>query len=191
MSAAALSRIEKTLKDLSAQQAEICAAIAKLEERIDAPAEEGVPRSELFRFLDGFRAAEGLGEASVGAWIEVCHTDCLKGGLRTVREREGMHARLLEARLVELGGTPRIEIPADRVEKTMKAVGSADRSDAQKLLDFTKRTSDPDQAISAILQMADRLDADPETQSLLRAIAQDERSTVVLLNEACALLNAN
>jgi hypothetical protein len=38
--------------------------------------------------------------------------------------------------------------------------------------------------------MADRLDDDPETQSLLRTIAQDERSTLEFFQQACQLLNS-
>ena len=40
-----------------------------------------------------------------------------------------------------------------------------------------------------IYDLANRLDHDQETQSLLRTIAQDERSTLEFLAEACALLN--
>jgi hypothetical protein len=46
-----------------------------------------------------------------------------------------------------------------------------------------------DAALKPIFDRADRLDADPETQSLLRAIAQHERSTLESLREACALFD--
>ena len=141
-------------------------------------------------FLDGFRAGEALGEATLGEWISVCTTDCLRGGLRTVAQREGMHARLLEERILELGGKPKSETPKEIREAAMKQSGSTEKSDAQKLSEFVARFPDVDAALKPIHDFADRLDADQETQFLLRTIAQDERSTLEFLNEACSLLNA-
>ena len=48
---------------------------------------------------------------------------------------------------------------------------------------------DADKALQPIFELANRLDDDPETQSLLRTIAQDERSTLEWFGEACQLLN--
>jgi hypothetical protein len=189
MSTAALKRIEKCLEELSEQQAQVCERLAALEKSL-APAKSGksASKKELMRFLDGFRAGEALGEASLGAWIEVCTTDAVRGALRTVQQREGMHARLLEARLKELGGAPKAEIPEKQYEQAMRAVGTTDKSDAEKLLEFTQRFPDPDAAIKPILDMAARADA--ETGALLRTIAQDERATLVCLGELCAELSA-
>ena len=187
MSAAALKRIEECLAQLSEQQSEICARLERLEGELGARPKTPGP-SELLGFLDGFRAAEALGEASLGAWIDVCDCDPLRGGLRTVQQREGMHARLLEARLKELGGSPTIEIPQDRYDETMQAVGTRDRSDLEKLQEFAARFPDPDAAVQPILAMAAR--ADDETRTLLCTIAQDERSTLVFLGELCAELSA-
>jgi hypothetical protein len=46
-----------------------------------------------------------------------------------------------------------------------------------------------DAALRPIFDRADRLDRDQVTQSLLRTIARDERSTLESLREACALLD--
>ena len=96
-----LKKIEKALGKISQQQEEILTRLERLE--AEEPSAESMPREALISFLDQFRAGEALGEASLGAWIEVSNTACVKGGLRTVQQREGMHARLLEARLKELG----------------------------------------------------------------------------------------
>lgn len=186
MSTAALKRIETCLEQLSEQQGEICSRLAKLEESLAAKPQAS--RKELLTFLDGFRAGEALGEASLGAWIEVCTTDAVRGALRTVQQREGMHARLLEARLKELGGSPKIEIPEERYTQTMEAVGTPDKSDVEKLQALTERFPDPDAVIQPILDMAGKADA--ETGALLRTIAQDERATLVCLGELCAELSA-
>ena len=70
----------------------------------------------------------------------------------------------------------------------MEAVGTADKSDLEKLQSFTQRFPDPDAVIQPILDMAGKADA--ETGALLRTIAQDERATLVCLGELCAELSA-
>ncbi len=189
MSDAALKRIEKGIKALAAQQEAISERLASLEGRVARASGQGASRKEVVQLLDGFRAGEALGADSIEAWLEVCTTDCVRGALRTIQQREAMHARLLEERLRELGATPTIEIPAEEVERAMKGLGGTEQTDAQKLLDFTRRFPDADAALKPIHDMADRLDDDQETQWLLRSIAQDERATITLVHEACAMLN--
>ena len=154
-----------------------------------AGSSDSISQKDLISFLDQFRAGEALGEASLGAWIEVSDVACVKGGLRTVQQREGMHARLLEARMKELGATPSFEIPEAIYEKTMQGAGDCEKSDPEKVLEFVKQFPDIDAAIQPILDVADKLDRDPETQFMLRTIAQDERSTLQFLQDACQLLN--
>lgn len=190
MSDAALERIERGIANLADQQESICARLEALEGRVaNSSATPSASRKEVIQLLDGFRAGEALGAASIGAWIDVCTTDCVRGALRTIQQREAMHAHLLEERLRALGAEPTIEIPPAEVEKAMKGLGGIEQTDAQKLLDFVQRFPDADQLLQPIFDMADRLDDDQETQWLLRSIAQDERSTVELVHEACAMLN--
>ena len=107
MSEFALRRIEEALGKLSDQQAQIWERISGMEGRL-AKLGSGakLDGQRLLDFLDKFRAGEALGEATLGAWIAVSDTACLRGGLRTAQRREGMHAQLLEERLCELGGEP-------------------------------------------------------------------------------------
>jgi len=189
MSDSGVKKIEKSIKQLAKQQKAICQRLEALEGRVSQAADGPATQEQVIQLLDGFRAGEALGAASVGAWIDVCTTDCVRGALRTIQRREAMHAELLEARLRELGAEPTIEIPADQVEQAMKGLGSAEQSDAKKLLDFAQRFPDAEAALKPIFDVADRLDHDQETQWLLRSIAQDERSTIELVHEACALLN--
>jgi hypothetical protein len=191
-----LLRLEETLAQVVRQQEAICAELVGMRERVDALAERrpsgtGAPaRGELLRFLDRFRAGEALGEATTKAWIEVSDVACVKGGLHVVAQREGMHARLLDACIRAHGGTPRYEIPEDVCSKAMTYIGDRARGDAAKVLDFVKRNGDAEKALEPIYDMAARLDDDPETQALLRTIAQDERSTIEFFQQACKLLNA-
>jgi hypothetical protein len=190
----ASKKIKKAIRRIAEGQAQIRAQVASLEARVaqistDAADKTGATREEVVSFLDQFRAAEALGEASLGAWIAVCQTDCLRGGLRTVQLREASHARLLEERIKELGGSPSFELPESVYRKAMEDAASSERSDAQKLKEFVSRFSVIDAAVAPIHSLANRLDADEETQSLLRTIAQDERSTLEFLHQACAQLN--
>lgn len=184
-----LEKIEKAISKLAKQQEALCEQVAKLESKLASSATAAAAPEETLRFLDRFRAGEALGEASLGAWIGVCSTPCVKGGLRTVQTREGSHARLLEQRIKELGGTPQFEIPDAIYSATMEGAADADKSDAQKVLEFVQRFPDCDAALAPIHDLADRLDHDQETQTLLRTIAQDERSTLEWFTEACALLD--
>jgi len=189
MSKSSLEKIEKTLDALVAQQTVICERIAGLERAIGRRASDR--EAKLLKFLDQFRAGEALGETSLGAWIAVCDTPCLKGGLRTVQMREASHARLLEARIKELGGAPCFEIPDAIHERAMQESSSRTLGDAKKVFNFVQRFPDCDAALKPIFDMADSLDDDQETQFLLRTIAADERSTLEFFHEACALLNPN
>ena len=193
-----LSRLEQTLAQLTRQQEAICAELVSLRERVDglaesrpapAPASGAPARGELLRFLDRFRAGEALGEVTARAWLEVSDVACVKGGLAVVAEREGMHARLLAACIRTHGGTPRHEIPESVCDEAMKRASDRSRGDAAKVLDFVRRVGDAEQALAPIYAMADRLDDDPETQALLRTIAQDERATLEFFQQACQLLN--
>ena len=190
MSELALQRIENAIARLSEQQTQICERISAVEDGLGRLAgQKKLDKQELLTFLDQFRAGEALGEASLGAWIAVSDTACVRGGLRTAQQREGMHARLLEERLRELGAAPRFEIPAEEREKALKSSASTEKTDAQKVLEFVERFPDIDAALKPIHDIADQLDDDPETQFLLRTIAQDERSTLQFFADACALLN--
>jgi len=192
-----LLRLEETLAHVVRQQEAICSELVGMRERVDALAERrGVPangapeKGELLRFLDRFRAGEALGAATTKAWIEVSDVACVKGGLHVVAEREAMHARLLEGCLRAHGGTPRYELPETVRTEAMQRIADRARGDAAKVLEFVQRTGDAEKALEPIYKMADRLDGDPETQALLRTIAQDERSTLEFFQQACKLLNS-
>lgn len=190
MSEKALQRIEKALENLAKQQDTICSELGALRSRVEEQApSKAAGTEEVIRFLDQFRAGEALGEVSTGAWIAVSDVDCVRGGLRVVQQREGMHARLLAERIKQLGGSCSYEIPDAIHAAAMADVADSSKGDAKKVLAFVQRFGDAEKALRPIFQLADRLDGDPETQSLLRTIAQDERSTIEFFNDACALLN--
>ena len=189
---ALLARIEETLCKVAAQQDVLCKEVGSLSKRVDALAAKGgmaASREETIRFLDRFRAGEAFGEISTGVWLDASDVACVRGGLRVVQQREGMHARLLAERIKQLGGACTRDVPQEAQDKALRSLGDKQKGDAAKVLDFVKSVGDADKALAPIFEIACRLDHDPETQSLLRTIAQDERSTIEFMNEACKLLN--
>ena len=184
-----LEKIEKKLDKIVKRQEEIHARLDRLEaSEAQAPADAGVGQADLISFLDQFRAGEALGEASTGAWIDVSDLPCVRGGLRTIQQREGMHARLLEARIKELGGSPAFDLPERIYEQTMQDAGDAEKGDARKVADFVARFPDADAAVAPIHDMIERIQGDDETRFLLQTIAQDERATIEFFVEAAELL---
>ena len=190
MTDASLRRIEATLEKLAAQQTDLAARLARLERReAGSVATSGSARDRVIAFLDQFRAGEALGELSLGAWIAVCKDPALRGALRAIQMRESSHARLLAERIKELGGAPRFEIPERTYSEVMASSACTDTSDADKVRAFVARFPDPTRALAPIHAVADHLDDDPETQSLLRAIAEDERATLELFYAASARMD--
>ena len=118
----------------------------------------------------------------------MCKDSELRGALRTVQTREASHARLLAERIKELGGAPHYEISETTYTQVMTGSASLEKSDADKVRAFVARNPDPVVALAPIRAIADQLDDDRETQSLLRAIAQDELATLELFYAACERL---
>ena len=142
---------------------------------------------EIIEFLDGYRVAEATAAAGFGAWIATSDTDCLRGGLRMVQLREAAHAKLFEERIKELGGSAKAEASEELEAFLIGTLGDPDKSDAEKLQTFAARAGDP-KVIEQLEGFAARMDADQETQFLLRAVIQDERASLEFLHQACELL---
>ena len=101
-----------------------------------------------------------------------------------VDERRSRQDILVE---VQPGEGGRVGRAIDVNSEPPEGAGDRDKGDAKKVLEFTQQFPDIDQALAKIYEFAD--EADEETQSLLRTIAQDERSTLDFFADACAQLN--
>ncbi len=184
MSQESLAKIEKALHALSAEVAALREGVAALR-----GSQGPLTRREILDFLDHYRAAEALGDAAFGAWIATCEDACLRGGLRTAQLREASHARLLEARLEDLGGSASFELPESVQRSFVDVLSSREQSDREKLDCFFAQV-DVDKTLAELRGRADRMQGDPETQSLLRAIIEDERATLGFLQQARERLSA-
>ena len=142
----------------------------------------GAPGSSLvLRFLDALRAAEAAGAAVVDAWVAVCPLPSLRGGLRTIAEREAGHAALLEERLRELGGTCDAAVPEAMRVAAVARFGSPEVSDEEKLGLVLARYPEEGSVRRPIAHVLELLDPDLETRELLRLVAEGEGATVAWL----------
>jgi hypothetical protein len=133
---------------------------------------------EIITFLDGYRADEITGAALFRGWAASSKSEALRGALRVMELREHSHAQLLEQRVRELGGTPKQQRD---VSEFFAFLTSPTISDAAKAQDFVSKAP-PERVVSHFSGYADRMGADPESQSLLRAIIEDERATLCTLD---------
>lgn len=137
-------------------------------------------RRRLLRFMDDLRAAEAAGAAVLEAWIGVCARDALRGGLRTIAEREAGHAELLAERLRELGAPCAAVLPEPVRAAALRRFGSATVPDEDKVALVLSRYPD-DEAAVRIRDVLRMLDADGETRELLGLVADGESATVAWL----------
>ncbi len=178
----ALARIEKAVEGL-------CAEVGAIRQRLEAldGGRGPMTTAEIIEFLDGYRVAEATAATGFGGWIAASDTECLRGGLRVVQLREASHAKLFEERIKELGGSPKAEASEELEAFLLGTLGDSDKSDPEKLQAFAAKAGDP-KVLEQLEGYAARMDADQETQFLLRAVIQDERSSLECLNQACELL---
>lgn len=188
MSEKQLAKIESLLASVCETQNALCEKLEVLEQRV-ARSNGEATCEETVAFLDQFRANEAAAANWIGAWIENSDIACLRGGLRTVQQRETIHAELLENRIKELGGSCTYKIPEADRKRYLETYGGTACSDAEKVKALVGEVGDVDAFLKPFDDFSSRLDGDPETQFLLRTIVQDERSTIQFLNDACALLN--
>jgi len=144
----------------------------------------------VMHLLDEFRCGENFASEYLNRWIAVSDQECVKGGLRTVQQRETFHAQLLEARLRELGGVPQCTVPVERREKELQFYASAEKKDLEKLQSIAARIKDPAQVLKPITDVIDQIQDDQQSKELLRTLIDDEMSSIKWLLQACQTLSA-
>lgn len=147
-------------------------------------------REMLLHFLDEYRCAEDFAAQYIGQWLDVSERAYVKGGLRTIHQREAFHAKLLEARLRALGGSPQCTVPATRREKEFAFYTSAQKTDAEKLQRAVGRITDPAQALKPLTDVIEQIEDDEQSKQMLRTIIDDELATIHWLQETCVLLSS-
>ncbi len=146
-------------------------------------------REMILAVLDEFRCAERFASEYLARWIDVSDQACVKGGLRTVQQREAFHAQLLEARLCELDGTPHCTVPARQRKAQLAFYSSTDKEDLEKLQCLSALIKDADAVLRPYTEAIDCIQDDQHTKELLTTIMDDERSTIRWLLAACESLS--
>ncbi len=144
-------------------------------------------RAAVISFLEAVSAAETNGGDTVGAWLGVCKTDCIRGGLKMVAEREAYHGRAFTQRLTELGGT----MPDRNTEdfrKQLAYLRDTSISDLAKLKRGAERFPNPEETIRPLFEFAASLKEDLQTKEMVQLFAEDELSTLKWQKAAWAAL---
>lgn len=162
--------------DLLGQLEEIRATAA--DGGTDADAPETRDRAKvLLGLLDGYRAAEASGAATLRKWSDLCADAGLAGGLRTIAAREAFHAELLDRRVRELGGEPHARVPAWLADYN-DAITDPRATDDERLGAIVAQFPDIDAALAPLEKTIESIASDPLTRELLRTIGQDERASL-------------
>jgi len=139
--------------------------------------------------LDEYRCAENFAAEYLGCWNEVSNQACVKGGLEVIQRREAYHAKLLQERLRELGGSPQCTVSPAQRAKEMAVYASKDKTDAEKLQYVAGQLTDLPKVLRFITDVVDQIQEDQYTKELLRSLVQDELSSGQWLLEACQTMN--
>ena len=146
-------------------------------------------QEHILHLLDTYSTTEGFVAQYLPKWIEVSENEAVKGGLRTVQAREAAHARLMKARLLELGGESRASIPSERRENEIPFFASADHSDKAKLKVLVDLFGDAEAFLKPVTDIMNQIQSDPRTKELLRTILDDERQSVAWIQWMYSQLN--
>jgi len=144
-------------------------------------------REAVVKFLEAVSAAETNGGDTVRAWLDVCKTDCIRGGLKMVAERESYHGRAFAARLAELGGKMG-ERDTEEFRKNIAYLRDTKISDLAKLKRGAERFPNPEETIRPLFEFAASLKEDQQTKEMVQLFAEDELSTLKWQKAAWAAL---
>jgi len=160
------------------------AAPADADARPDAVVAETAPeKPPLVQVLDGYRAAEASGAATLEAWAGLTENRKLAGGLRTMSAREAAHAFLLEVRIRELGGEPTGTIP-EWLAGYNKALVDPEATDKDRLAAVVAQFPDTDSALEPLQHLIDSIDDDELTREMLVTMGDDQRATLAWFHAA-------
>jgi len=150
----------------------------------------GEDRPKLAEVLDRYRAIEGWNAEYLERWIAVTADEGLRGGLRSILRREQAHAAELDARIRELGGAPRAEIPTRQREQANAFYSSREAGDLAKLASLVDVFRDPETLLGFVIDAVRDRATDDETRELLRTILDDEKATIDWVRAAHAARTA-
>jgi hypothetical protein len=134
-------------------------------------------RDAIVAYLQRVRNGEAAGAEALAKWAEVCSTDCMRSGLRTIAEREAYHVRIIDRKLADLGA--QCETARDpEIDKFVSTQSDPKVSDLDKLRRVASSFSNAEEVVKPIYEFIDLIKEDLDAKELLALWAEDEHSSV-------------
>jgi len=144
-------------------------------------------RDAIVAYLQRVRNGEAAGARALEQWAQVCKTDCMRSGLRTIAEREAYHVRVIDRKLNDLGA--RCEPAADpEIDRFVSMQSDPNISDLDKLRRITSSFANADEVVKPIYEFVDLIKQDLDAKEMLALWAEDEYSSIKWFLHACAAL---
>ncbi len=135
-------------------------------------------RDRIMHLLDVYRSTEGFVAQYLPRWIAVSQHEGVKGGLAVIQQREALHAKVMKARLLALGGTPKARVPEERRQKEIPFFSSPERSDVEKLGVLANLFGNPEEFMKPVIDLAAEIQEDQQSKELLSGIIEDEGASI-------------
>jgi len=134
-------------------------------------------RDGIVAYLQRVRNGEAAGAQALAKWAEVCKTDCMRSGLRTIAEREAYHVRVIDRKLADLGAP--CETARDpEIDKFVSMQSDPNVSDLDKLRRIASSFSNAEEVVKPIYDFVDLIKDDLDAKEMLALWAEDEHSSI-------------
>jgi hypothetical protein len=134
-------------------------------------------RDAIVAYLQRVRNGEAAGAQALSKWAEVCKTDCMRSGLRTIAEREAYHVRVIDRKLSDLGA--QCETARDpEIDKFVSMQSDPNVSDLDKLRRIASSFSNAEEVVKPIYEFVDLIKDDLDAKEMLALWAEDEHSSI-------------
>jgi hypothetical protein len=137
----------------------------------------GCERDAIVAYLQRVRNGEAAGARALAKWAEVCKTDCLRSGLRTVAEREAYHVRVIDRKLGDLGA-PGVAASDPEIDKYVSMQSDPNITDLDKLRRVASSFSNAEDVVKPIYEFVDLIKEDLDAKEMLALWAEDEYSSI-------------
>ena len=137
----------------------------------------GCERDAIVAYLQRVRNGEAAGALALSRWAEVCKTDCMRSGLRTIAEREGYHVRVMDRKLSDLG--VQCETARDpEIDKFVNMQSDPNIADLEKLRSIVSSFGNAEDVVKPIYDFVDLIKDDLDAKEMLALWAEDEQSSI-------------
>ncbi len=134
-------------------------------------------RDAIVAYLGRVRNGEAAGAEALAKWAEVCKTDCMRSGLRTIAEREAYHVRVMDRKLSDLGA--KCEAARDpEIDKFIGKQSDPNISDLDKLRTIVSSFGNAEDVVKPIHDFVDLIKEDLDAKEMLALWAEDEYSSI-------------